>query len=81
MIELQDIFNQFGDEFLENHKLSPEQWKAFCAIKHCRTSILGAHVDTCDECGFEKISYNSCRNRHCPKCQAFTKEQWVEKQN
>ena len=41
----------------------------------------GAHIDTCDECGFEKISYNSCRNRHYPKCQTLAKEQWVEKQN
>jgi len=81
MIEVQDVFNQFGGEFLEAHRLSPVQAKAFRAIRACRTAALGAHVDTCDECGFEKISYNSCRNRHCPKCQAFTKEQWVEKQN
>jgi predicted Zn-ribbon and HTH transcriptional regulator len=81
MIEVQDIFNQFGDGFLEEHNLSPVQMKALSAIKHCRTSVLGAHIDNCDECGFEKISYNSCRNRHCPKCQTFTKEQWVEKQN
>lgn len=81
MIEIQDIFNQFGREFLEAHKLSPIQWKAFSAISHCRTSALGAHIDICDECGYEKISYNSCRNRHCPKCQTIAKEQWVEKQN
>lgn len=66
---------------METYKLSPVQNKAFYAIRNCRTSSLGAHVDTCDECGFEKISYNSCRNRHCPKCQAFTKEKWIEKQN
>ena len=81
MIELQDIINQHGAEFLEAHTLSPVQTKALCAISHCRTSALGAHIDTCDKCGFDKISYNSCRNRHCPKCQTFTKEQWVEKQN
>jgi predicted Zn-ribbon and HTH transcriptional regulator len=81
MIELQDIINQHGDEFLKNHKLSPEQWKAYAAIKHCRTAVLGAHVDVCGECGYEKISYNSCRNRHCPKCQALAREQWIEKQN
>lgn len=80
-IEIQDIINQYGYKFLENHKLSPIQRKVFYAIKNCRTSAIGAHIDTCDECGFEKISYNSCRNRHCPKCQTFTKEQWVEKQN
>jgi len=81
MIELQDIINQFGGEFLKYHRLSPVQAKAFFAMGNCRTSVFGAHVDTCDECGFTKISYNSCRNRHCPKCQAFMKEQWVEKQN
>jgi len=81
MIEVQDIFSQFGGKFLENHTLSPNQGKAFRAIQNCRTSALGAHVDSCDECGFEKISYNSCRNRHCPKCQTLAKEQWVEKQN
>jgi len=81
MIEVQDILNQFGGAFLESQKLSPVQAKAFRAIRACRTSALGAHVDTCDECGFEKISYNSCRNRHCTKCQTFTKEQWIEKQN
>ena len=81
MIEVQDIFNQHGADFLKNHTLSPVQGKAFRAIKSCRTAALGAHVNACDKCGFEKISYNSCRNRHCPKCQTLTKEQWVEKQN
>lgn len=81
MVEVQDVFRRHGGEFLESHKLSPVQGKAFRAIQNCRTSALGAHVDTCDECGFEKISYNSCRNRHCPKCQGTSREQWVEKQN
>ena len=81
MIELQDIIDQFGVVFRNTYTLSPVQSKAFYAIQHCRTATLGAHVDTCDECGFEKISYNSCRNRHCPKCQTFTKELWIEKQN
>lgn len=66
---------------MKNYTLSPVQAKAFFAMGHCRTSVFGAHIDTCDECGFIKISYNSCRNRHCPKCQAFKKELWVEKQN
>ena len=47
---------------------------------NCRTSALGAHIDKCDECEYERISYNSCRNRHCPKCQTFAKEQWLDKQ-
>jgi hypothetical protein len=81
MIELQDIVNQYGNKFLEIHALSPVQAKAFRAIRNCRTATLGAHIDICDACGFEKISYNSCRNRHCPKCQGASREQWVEKQN
>ena len=81
MIEVQDILGQHGGEFTQTYTLSPVQAKAFRAIQNCRTSVLGAHVDTCDECGYEKISYNSCRNRHCPKCQGFAKEQWVDKQN
>ncbi|MDR2968164.1 MAG: IS91 family transposase [Tannerellaceae bacterium] len=80
MVELQDIFREYGAEYLEQHTLSVVQEKAFHAILSCRTSVLGAHVDRCDECGFEQISYNSCRNRHCPKCQTFAKEQWIEKQ-
>ncbi len=80
MVELQDIFRQFGAEYLERHPLSIVQEKAVRAILSCRTSALGAHIDRCDECGYEQISYNSCRNRHCPKCQTFAKEQWVEKQ-
>ena len=47
------------------------------AIESCRTFVLGGHVDECDSCGFKRISYNSCRNRHCPKCQSLAKEQWL----
>lgn len=67
-------------DYLQNHFLSPVQSKAVWGIINCRTSALGAHIDRCDECGFEKISYNSCRNRHCPKCQSFAKEAWIDKQ-
>ena len=81
MIELQGILKKYGKDFLENHKLSYDQTKAFRAIFNCRTAALGGHADTCDECGFQRISYNSCRNRNCPKCQTFAKEQWIEKQN
>lgn len=80
MIELQDIFRSNISQYQQSHVLSLDQAKATKAIVSCRTAELGAHVDTCDRCGFEKISYNSCRNRHCPKCQTFAKEQWIEKQ-
>jgi hypothetical protein len=80
MLELQDIFLQYGAAFRACHALSPTQSKAMDAILRCRTASLGAHIDRCDKCGFERISYNSCRNRHCPKCQTFAKEEWIDKQ-
>jgi len=80
MTELQDIFKFHRDEYLKNHHVSYEQLKVINAIMNCRTAVLGAHIDKCDVCGYERISYNSCRNRHCPKCQSFAKEDWLEKQ-
>ncbi len=79
-IEVQDIFSTHFDGYKENHTLNPVQWKAANAIMNCRTAALGAHVDVCDHCGYMKISYNSCRNRHSPKCQTFAKENWVDQQ-
>jgi hypothetical protein len=80
MAEVRDVFLGHGRAYRETHFVSEEQSKAMNAIVNCRTAALGAHVDRCDRCGFEKISYNSCRNRHCPKCQTFAKEDWIEKQ-
>jgi hypothetical protein len=80
MIEVQDIFREHGDEFLSRYTLNYAQMKAYYSILNCRTSALGGHVEVCDHCGFQQISYNSCRNRHCPKCQTLAKEQWIEKQ-
>ena len=78
-IELADIFNKYGTDFLKTHTLCNEQSKAFEAISSCRTPILGGHAHRCDNCGNTRYSYNSCRNRHCPKCQ-FTKQlQWIDK--
>src|SRR6059058_3096179 len=71
MTELQDIFAQYGESYRLNHRLLSNQLKVMRAIEVCRTSSLGGHVDACDECGFMRISYNSCRNRHCPKCQTL----------
>jgi len=78
MIEVQDIFEAYVDEYRQNHKLSIDQHKAVNAILNCRTANLGGHVDTCPSCGETKISYNSCRNRHCPKCQTLSKERWID---
>lgn len=80
MIELQDIFKKYGEEYRKEHKISLAQYKAFNAILNCRTAVLGGHVDSCPNCGEQKISYNSCRNRHCPKCQTLSKERWIDAQ-
>ncbi len=55
-----------------------EHYKIMNVIVVCRTAALGRHIEVCDSCGKEQNSYNSCRNRHCPKCQAFTKARWLE---
>ncbi|MBL4935093.1 IS91 family transposase [Clostridium sp. YIM B02515] len=80
MAEVQDIFLRYGVAYVEKHKLSYIQHKAMSAIQKCRTSQLGGHIDICENCGDTRISYNSCRNRHCPKCQTLAKERWIENQ-
>jgi hypothetical protein len=80
MLEIQDIFVQYGESYRQKHKLSIGQHKAMNAIMNCRTDRIGGHLDVCPDCGFTKPSYNSCRNRHCPKCQTFAKEKWIENQ-
>ena len=80
MAELQDIFLAHGAEYRQKHPLSYVQSKAMSAIESCRTAKLGAHIDICDNCGDTQISYNSCRNRHCPKCQTLSKERWIDGQ-
>lgn len=78
MSEVAAIFHQYGEAYRSTHSLSLPHLKAMSAIENCRTSQLGGHVDGCDACNHIQISYNSCRNRHCPKCQNLTKEHWVE---
>lgn len=75
--EVADIFYLYGDSYRQTHSPSYEQIKVMHHIKVCRTAELGGHVERCDQCGFERIAYNSCRDRHCPKCQCLTKEQWL----
>lgn len=77
-VEVADIFRQQGSDFRLTHPLSPEQRRVMRAIEQCRTAALGGHVDQCDTCGHQRISYNSCRNRHCPKCQSLAKARWLE---
>ncbi len=75
--EVADIFRLYGEYYDQFNSLSYEQKKAMHHIEVCRTAELGGHVEQCDQCGFERIAYNSCRDRHCPKCQTLTKEQWL----
>jgi len=77
MSSLQEVMALHGDEYLRSKKLPFNIYKTLSAIKFCRTSALGGHVYQCDTCGSIKISYNSCRNRHCPKCQSYAKELWI----
>ena len=75
--ELADIFRQYGEAYQRTHPLTPAQRKAVWAISHCRTAALGGHREWCAACGFERYSYHSCRNRHCPKCQSMATAAWV----
>jgi Putative transposase/Transposase zinc-binding domain len=79
-LEVADVFRDHGDAFLDRYgdMLSPEQRRALRDISACRTAALGGHVEECTECGHQRIAYNSCRNRHCPKCQATAAAQWME---
>jgi hypothetical protein len=76
-LELADIFREYGDGFRQSNFLSSEQSKTMRHIETCRTAALGGHVKACDQCGFKKNAYNSCRDRHCPKCQTLVKEKWI----
>lgn len=78
---IQDIFIKFGKKYIKTHKLSKEQWKVYNAIIKCKTKELGIHAITCEECGETTIGYNSCRNRHCPMCQCYAREKWIEKES
>ena len=78
---IQDIFIQYGDKYIKNHKLSKEQWKVYNAIRNCGTENLGYHVCTCKECGEQYFGFNSCRNRHCPMCQSYAREKWIAKES
>lgn len=76
-MELADIFRRHADAYCQSHRLTPEQHKVLHAIQNCRTSVLGGHVDQCNQCGATQCSYNSCRNRHCPKCESFKATRWL----
>jgi len=75
--ELADIFRQHGSHYREKHRLPRQQLRAMRAIETCRTSALGGHVEKCDQCHYTRVSYNSCRNRHCPKCLNTERAKWL----
>lgn len=76
--EVADIFRQYGEAYRLKHGLPHSHLKVMHDIVACRTAYLGGHLEQFDSCGFERNAYNSCRNRHCPKCQALTKARWLE---
>jgi hypothetical protein len=76
--EVADIIRKYGDEFYERYAVVPQVRKSFSSMALCRTQALGGHIDVCPSCGTLHISYNSCRDRHCPKCQHKEREIWIE---
>jgi len=77
-LEVADIFREHGLAYRLTRPLSPEQRRVMRAIEQCRTAALGGHVQQCDTCGYQQIAYNSCRNRHCPKCQSLARARWLK---
>ena len=77
MIEIADIFREYGEAYRQAHRLPVHILKAMQAIEKCRTAELGGHINRCKHCGHQEVFYNSCQNRHCPKCQSLVKERWL----
>ena len=79
-LEVADIFRAHGPAWREAQRghLSLAQLKVMSAITQCRTAALGGHVLRCENCGTDQVSYNSCRNRHCPKCQSAAAQRWLD---
>ncbi|MBI2835888.1 MAG: IS91 family transposase [Acidobacteria bacterium] len=79
-LEVADVFRRYGDAYRQQHhtSLSTAQRRVMTAIETCRTAVLGGHVEQCDACGHQRIAYNSCANRHCPKCQSLARAAWLE---
>jgi hypothetical protein len=79
-LEVGHVFRRYGDAYRQKHagSLSRDQLRVMTAIERCRTAALGGHIEQCDQCHFQRIAYNSCRDRHCPKCQSLARAQWIE---
>jgi hypothetical protein len=79
-LEVADVFRRYGEAYRRQHgaSMSVAQWRVMTAIEACRTATLGGHLERCDQCGYERNAFNSCRDRHCPKCQCLARAQWIE---
>jgi hypothetical protein len=79
-LELADIFRRYGQAYREKLGafMSTAQRRVMTAIQFCRTAALGGHVEVCDRCGHQRLWYNSCSNRHCPKCQSLARAEWIQ---
>lgn len=79
-LEVADVFREYGAQYRQTYRagLSPRQSQAMRAIQRCRTAEMGGHIDECTNCGYQRPSYNSCRDRHCPKCQSLARARWIE---
>ena len=77
-LEIADILRLYVGEFYSQYPVLDYHKRVLNALENCRTATLGGHVEQCDECGEIHISYNSCRNRHCPKCQGSQRDKWIE---
>lgn len=76
--EVADVIRKFGQAFYQSRGLPPRHWQVLAALRDCRTAALGGHIDYCGDCGtVQGVSYNSCRNRHCPKCGGLERELWI----
>jgi hypothetical protein len=76
--EVADVFRQYGEAYLDQYGASAQQRRVLRDIQVCRTAALGGHIAACDRCGHQTIAYNSCRNRHCPKCQGLARARWLD---
>jgi hypothetical protein len=79
-LEVADVFRRYGELYRHMHgaSMSGEQRRVMAAIEVCRTAVLGGHLERCDQCDYERNCFNSCRDRHCPKCQSLARAQWIE---
>ena len=79
-LEVADLFRRYGPAYRQQHarSLSRKQRRVMSALELCRTAALGGHLEQCDSCGYQRPAYNSCRDRHCPKCQSLARARWLQ---